>query len=71
MGQAFYEDECAKCHGNEGLGNLKKDYPKLKDAGFTFKELKKSMHDPEATMPDFSDVPDSLIIELRSFINKL
>ena len=71
LGQAFYTDECARCHGDNGEGNKKKDIAKLKDADFSFDEMKQSMYYPEGTMPEFDDVPDTLIHEIRKFIHSL
>jgi len=71
IGGAFYLDECARCHGDLGEGNDKKKYPKLKGGGYTFDELKSSMYYPEGTMPEFDDIPDSLIHQIHNYIKHL
>ncbi len=69
-GEAFFLNECARCHGDRGEGNRKKDIPRLRNGKYVFEEVKNSMLYPEGVMPEFADVPDSVIQQIVTYINK-
>lgn len=69
-GEAFFLNECARCHGDRGEGNRDKDVPRLRNGGYVLEEVKNSMLYPEGVMPEFDDVPDSVIQQIVIYINQ-
>ncbi len=69
-GEAYFLNECARCHGDRGEGNRDKDVPRLRNGRYVFEEVKNSMLYPEGVMPEFDDVPDSVIQQIVTYINK-
>ena len=67
-GEAFFLNNCAKCHGDRAEGSKK--YPRLRQQGYQFQEVKNSMLYPEGVMPEFDDVPDSIIVQIVDYIGK-
>ena len=69
-GEAFFLNECARCHGDRGEGNPEKDVPRLRNKLYEFEEVKNVMIYPEGIMPEFDDVEDSIIVQIVEYINE-
>jgi mono/diheme cytochrome c family protein len=68
-GEAFFLNECARCHGDRGQGNPEKDVPRLRNNTYDFSEVRNSIDYPEGIMPEFEDVPDSIIVQIVEYLN--
>lgn len=69
-GEAFFLNECARCHGDRGEGNPDEDVPRLRNGKYAFQEVKLSMLYPKGDMPVFENVPDSVIRQIVTYINE-
>lgn len=70
FGEAFFLNECARCHGDRGEGNPDKEVPRLRNNHYDFEEVRNAMQYPEGIMPQFDEVPDSIIYQITTYINE-
>ena len=66
---AYYQQQCARCHGGGGEGVDK--YPSLRNNQLTVQEIRDIILKGKGEMPAFPDLKDPLLSHLADLISKL